>query len=239
MPWLDLSEDLAARAPEDPARRQALWSILGGGLEALLWVVAVVALGCATWMAVDSWLYQHWARLHLTTPAVAGAVAASPGSTTATSPLPAIPAGTPIAQLSMPRLDVSVVVAEGVSATVLRRAVGHVPQSARPGESGNVVLAGHRDTFLRALKDLHPGDLLVLEGAASRDVYRVERLFVVAPTEVGVMADPGYPALTIITCYPFHFVGRAPQRFVARARRVDGTPGAATAPAFDPVRHGG
>ena len=170
-------------------------------IEASLWLGAAVALGLATWMASDAWLFQ---------------LRASPFATRADKTT--LADGAPLARLEIPDLDISVVVAEGVSSSVLRRAVGHLPASARPGEDGNVTLAGHRDTFLRRLERIRAGDIVVLDSADGRHRYRIEWTRVVEPGDVEVTDDVGYPALTLVTCYPFRYVGSAPERFVVRGR---------------------
>ena len=126
--------------------------------------------------------------------------------------------GTALAQLSVPRLGLAVVVAEGTSEQVLRRAVGRLSTGALPGEEGNLVLAGHRDTFFRPLREIEVGDRVTVERGAATDVYVVEWTRVVSPQTIEVAADAGYPALTLVTCYPFNYIGRAPERFVVRAR---------------------
>ena len=157
-------------------------------------------------------------------PAVdAAAVPAEPGATT--------PAHSPpgraeefeeavIGRLLAPRLGLRVVVAEGVSSRTLRRAVGHIPGTALPWEDGNVGLAGHRDTFLRPLRDVQVGDALSLVTPRGRFEYVVRSLDVVAPAQVDVLLPSGSPTLTLVTCYPFAMVGRAPSRLVVRAERV-------------------
>jgi sortase A len=114
-----------------------------------------------------------------------------------------------------------VVVAEGTGEEVLRRAAGRLVGGALPGEDGNLVLAGHRDTFFRPLREIEIGDPVVVERASGVDVYTVEWTRVVGPRQVEVTRDAGYPALTLITCYPFRYIGEAPERFVVRARRTE------------------
>jgi sortase A len=106
-----------------------------------------------------------------------------------------------------------------VSARTLRLAVGHVPGTALPGEDGNVVLAGHRDTFFRPLKDVEPGDAVTLTTPEGRFEYRVEAAEVVAPTRTDLLESTSAPTLTLVTCYPFYLVGSAPDRFIVRATR--------------------
>lgn len=127
---------------------------------------------------------------------------------------------TPIAQLEIPRLDLSVVVAEGTTTDVLKRSAGRLRQSALPGAGGNVVIAAHRDTFFRPLRDIRRGDQIVLESASGSESFVVEWTRVVDPTALEVTDATDYSALTLVTCFPFHWVGPAPQRLVVRARRT-------------------
>ena len=188
------------------------------GIEVALWLVGASTLAAAGWMVGDAVWYQHRAASVLADEWSGGASAAAP----AIAPRPAtVAAGTPLARLSIPRLDISAIVAEGVDGNVLRHALGHVPTSARPGEEGNVALAGHRDTFFRSLGEVSRGDLIRLDSVRGRDTYRVEWTAVVEPSQVVVTEDAGYPALTLLTCYPFSYVGEAPYRYVIRARRID------------------
>ena len=112
------------------------------------------------------------------------------------------------------------VVVEGVDKTTLRRAVGHIPGTALPRHSGNVGLAGHRDTFFRPLKDLKIKDEVQLSTLQGNFTYEVESLRVVDPDNVGVLAPSGENVLTLVTCYPFYYVGPAPKRWIVRARQV-------------------
>jgi sortase A len=178
-------------------------------------LTAVALLGVVSWMKADALWYQHRAHRELE---VARLERQETGAPAVAAPLAL---GVPIAELSIPRLEVAVVVAEGVTTEVLRRAAGHVPESARPGEAGNIAIAGHRDTFFRALERIRVDDRIVLERPAGRESYRVEWAALVEPRQVDVARESGYPALTLITCYPFNYVGEAPYRFVVRARRVE------------------
>lgn len=188
-------------------------------LEAALWLAAATLLGTVAWTLADAALFQRSAAARLERAWAAESSGVAPTvAAVATGP---IASGTPLARLSIPRLGASAVVAEGVEEPVLRRALGHLPESARPGESGNIALAGHRDTFFRALEGVEVGDEVLLESGAGRERYRVEWAAVVDPAQVTVARDSGYPALTLLTCYPFGYVGDAPYRYVIRARRVE------------------
>jgi sortase A len=187
------------------------------GLERLLWSAGVVLLVWAFAIVADSAWFQHRAAAQLR-----DATLEEPGARIDLAREPvAVPEGTPLARLIIPRLATTVVVAEGTSDAVLRRAVGRVAQSRRVGESGNVVLAGHRDTFFRPLEQVRIGDRILLERGGEHQAFEVEWSVVVDPGFVEVMQDSGYPALTLVTCYPFRHVGEAPYRFVVRARRVN------------------
>lgn len=191
-------------------RHPLLWA------EAALWVVSVGVLVWAGWAWTDARLYQQRAAQVLDA-AVADATASAGRGADGRR---AVPPGTPVARLRVPRLDVTAIVAAGTSDRVLRRAVGHLQTSADPGSGGNVVLAAHRDSFFRPLEDIRQGDLIHLDSPAGDATYRVEWTRVVEPSEVEVTADAGYPALTLVTCYPFRYVGSAPLRFIVRARIV-------------------
>jgi sortase A len=108
------------------------------------------------------------------------------------------------------------------SAAILRRAVGHLARTAWPGEAGNVVLAGHRDTFFRPLKRVQVGDAITLKTRIGDFEYLVESTAVVPPTDVQVLQPTGGRTLTLITCFPFTYLGSAPNRFVVRARETHG-----------------
>ena len=119
--------------------------------------------------------------------------------------------GSLIGRIEIPRLALSVVVVEGIDKTTLRRAVGHIPGTALPGEAGNVGLAGHRDTFFRPLKDLKIKDEIQFSTLKGNFKYQVESLRMVEPENVGVLAPSGENVLTLVTCYPFYFVGAGAQ----------------------------
>ena len=112
----------------------------------------------------------------------------------------------------------------GTDDYTLDRAVGHIEDTAQPGADGNSGIAGHRDGFFRGLKDIIPGDVIELDTLQGKDVYRVERTWIVNPEDVSVLDPTSAPALTLVTCYPFYFVGSAPKRFIVRAVRVSGGP---------------
>jgi len=124
---------------------------------------------------------------------------------------------TPVAMLRIPELDIEVAVLEGTDEVTLNRGVGHIDGTPMPGEGGNMGLAGHRDGFFRPLKDVETGTRIELETLTESLTYRVTDVWIVDPSDVSVLADTTEPALTLVTCYPFYFVGNAPQRYIVRA----------------------
>lgn len=127
----------------------------------------------------------------------------------------------PLAMLRIPDVGVEVAVLRGTDELTLNRGVGHIEGTPLPGAQGNIGLAGHRDGFFRPLKDIEPGhrvELVTLQESLS---YRVTDTWIVDPSEVGVLAPTDEDALTLVTCYPFYFVGHAPQRFIVRAVREE------------------
>jgi sortase A len=129
----------------------------------------------------------------------------------------------PLAVLRIPRINVEAPVLEGTDDWTLNRGVGHIEHTPEPGADGNSGIAGHRDGFFRALKDIHVGDLLEIETVQSVERYRVERTWIVEPEDVTVLDPTQSPSVTLVTCYPFYFVGSAPRRFIVRAVRTEST----------------
>ena len=129
----------------------------------------------------------------------------------------------PLARLSIPSVGLTAMVLEGTDETALVRGVGHIGGTARPGEAGNVGLAGHRDSFFRRLSKVTENQEIVLSTPDGGDVrYVVRAIDIVSPERLDVLAPTPRPTLTLVTCYPFYFIGPAPMRFVVRAERNDG-----------------
>lgn len=129
-------------------------------------------------------------------------------------------AGDPLGRIEIDAIGLATMIQEGVDDTTLRRSVGHIPGTPLPGQRGNVALAGHRDTFFKGLREIRKQDEIVLTTLGGSFRYRVDSLKVVRPEETGVLADDGRDVLTLVTCYPFRFVGSAPERFIVRASRI-------------------
>ena len=122
-----------------------------------------------------------------------------------------------LAVLRIPRIGLEVPILEGTDDWTLNRAIGHIEDTAAPGADGNSGIAGHRDGFFRGLKDVREGDEIALETRRGREAYQIERIWIVDPTDVSVLDPTPSRAITLVTCYPFYFIGSAPQRFIVRA----------------------
>lgn len=133
---------------------------------------------------------------------------------------PAIRDGDSFARLSIPRLHTVLYVIEGTSHSALRRGPGHLEGTAFPGDAGNCVIAGHRDTHFRALKDIRKGDEIHLDTTHGQYRYRVSQMSIVTPSNTESLNPTATPVLNLVTCYPFWYVGSAPKRFVVRADLV-------------------
>jgi sortase A len=217
------------------------------GFEWFFLLVGLVALDTYVWVNATTTLsqaYQDWAfdqTLRGQTPSVQGFVrdevawlfgsqrekVEAPEAAAKLEPLPQgkppVPSSV-IGRLEIPRLNVSVMVREGADGKTLHRAVGHIPGTALPGYAGNVALAGHRDTFFRELRNIQKDDTIQLETENGTYHYLVKSTEIVGPRDVGVLAASGGPTLTLVTCYPFYYVGSAPKRFIVRATQVSPNP---------------
>ena len=129
-------------------------------------------------------------------------------------------AGGLVGMLDVPRLKLTTPVIEGDDDTTLKRAVGHLPDTALPWENGNTAIAGHRDGLFRPLKDIEVGDEIRFRTSRHEFRYRVTDTSIVMPDDVAVLEPGAQPSLTLITCYPFYYVGNAPKRFIVRAERL-------------------
>jgi sortase A len=194
-----------------PLRQFLLW------IQWILLAAAVATLGYCLFIVTDTWRFQQRERLQLER-----VLANHPRHST---PVAETPSATPLAgglvgRIDISRLGVSAMVMEGTTKSTLRRAVGHIAGTALPGKPGNVGLSGHRDTFFRPLRNIRQGDIITLTTAIAEYRYRVVSTKVVGPRDVSVLDADGAEILSLVTCYPFYFVGSAPDRFIVRAERV-------------------
>ena len=197
-------------------------------LSRVLLACGIFSLAYAATIVIDARMYQARELKRFEVDRQTAAAAAAVLALAPTPPVPPAPIvlpppaeGTTIAEITIERLKLSVVVVQGESEEVLQRAVGHLVRTALPGVEGNVVLAGHRDTFFRPLKDIREGDVITLKTRERDFDYVVESLTIVKPTDVQVIEPTGGHTLTLITCFPFYYVGSAPNRFIVFAREVN------------------
>ena len=204
-----------------PLRRILRWT------RRLLFAGGVSLLAYCGFVLLDAWSFQNGARRQLEQlradrqEANSGAGRTAFPASPATSP-PAVSGGL-IGRIDIPRLGLSAIVIEGTSATSLRRAVGHITGTALPGQPGNVGISGHRDTFFRPLRNIRRNDIITLTTLFGEYRYRVVSTRVVRPDSVAELDPSRDELLTLVTCYPFYFVGPAPNRFIVRAERVGST----------------
>jgi len=126
---------------------------------------------------------------------------------------------TPIAVLRIPKIQLEVPVFNGTGRLTLNRGVGRMIGTSQVGAGGNLGIAGHRDGFFRGLKDVAPGDVIELAQPDRTDLYLVDWIQITNPDDVSVLKPTPTPSLTLVTCFPFHVVGSAPERYVVRASR--------------------
>jgi sortase A len=129
---------------------------------------------------------------------------------------------TPLGRIEISTIGLEAMILEGTDPRTLRRAVGHIPGTPLPGERGNVAITGHRDTFFRPLRNIRKDDEIRLTTLSGSYRYCVDSIKVVEPEDTEVLANSDKAILTLVTCYPFYFVGPAPKRFIVRAHRIPG-----------------
>ena len=175
--------------------------------------LGLLTLGYSAYVVVDARAYQAYEQSKFEAMLEKG---------TGSPQLSATPLveGDVIGEIQVPRLHLKAIVVQGDSHTILRRAVGHIPETALPGTPGNVALAGHRDTFFRPLRNIKLGDTITLKTSNGDFQYLVESTQIVPSANVEVLSATPLPTLTLITCFPFDYIGAAPNRFVVRARQV-------------------
>jgi sortase A len=208
-------------------------------IERALLIVAILCLGSWVYAWVDSAYYQYREN-QILDESLSQSQEAPPAAQSSASqtdalgsfqlrqdaaaqepPRKPLAAGELVGRIEIPRLGISTIVLEGVDTKTLRRGVGHIPETAPPGTSGNVGLAAHRDSFFRGLKDIRKNDIIQLKTLEGSYQYRVESTEIVTPEDTQVLANTGIPELTLVTCYPFYYVGSAPKRFIVHAQQVE------------------
>lgn len=232
-------------------RRPSLGRVILQWLEYVLLLLAVTALGYFVWVKADAAVFQAYQSWRLDqiqqgkpasfgrflrdlTPFSKEEPSAKPAPhqqplPELAQPIPPPAPGRPplesgdlVGKIRIPRLKLSAIVLEGTDSNTLRRAIGHLPGTALPGDPGNVDLAGHRDSFFRGLRDVKKGNVITMStpsGDAFR--YRVTSLAILPPTAMQTLSAYMSPGLTLITCYPFSYVGPAPKRYVVHADELN------------------
>jgi sortase A len=188
-------------------------------------LAGIIALGYVAFTLIDTERYQTNAtgRFEEALKAQSGAVpdVTAPGAGAPSVMTPSVSASaTPLGRIKISSIGVAAMILEGVDDKTLRRAVGHVPGTAIPGQPGNVALAGHRDTFFRELRKIQKNDEITLDTLSGSYRYRVDLIQIVSAEDTESLKSSRGPILTLVTCYPFSYVGPAPQRFVVRAHRI-------------------
>jgi sortase A len=194
-------------------RKKSLGSTLKWAQRGLF-AVAALMLGYSGYVIADALIFQSRENAALERFVPAGRAAGG-----VTLPSAVGPDGL-IGRIEIQRLGVSVIVVEGTAHRTFRRAAGHIAGTALPGEPGNIGIAGHRDTFFRPLRNIERDDIIALTTLSGEYRYRVVSTRVVSPSDTAVLDSDGNEILTLVTCYPFYFVGSAPERFIVRAARI-------------------
>jgi sortase A len=210
---------------------QRTWSFLRWGGQ-FFSLVGILALGYVGFVLAYTKIYQVYLtqrfeqELKIVKPPAGG------GEKLPSSPIPlaqleadragvefATPEGSLLGRIAIDKIGLSAMILEGTDAKTLQRAVGHIPLTALPGQQGNVAIAGHRDTFFRGLRTILKDDEITLTTLSGTYRYRVDSTQMVGPEDIWVLDHSDVPILTLVTCFPFYFVGPAPQRFIVRAHR--------------------
>ncbi|MES1258509.1 MAG: class D sortase [Acidobacteriota bacterium] len=223
-------------------------------LEALLLAIGAACLGIWGWSVMSEGVYEDWHNWAFerqvrnepvdVTDYLKGKLSGADRKKEASQPaVPRTASGDRpepgadgiVGRLSIPRLHVRAIVREGTGERTLSLALGHIVGTALPGQNGNVAIAGHRDALFRGLRNVRENDLVVFETASGDTFeYLVKSTQIVKPTQVSVLNAGLYPELTMVTCYPFNFVGSAPDRFIVKARQVSQITRGLTAAAIPP-----
>jgi len=185
------------------------------GIEYSLWIAGALAVGFCAGVFIEGRIFEALQN-HRLEEALKSEHPPAPVPRHTPRPL-----GSLVGRLEIPRLKFSALVLEGSDNGTLRLGVGRIPETAEPGQKGNIVLSGHRDTYFRPLSGIKDGDRIVLVTPAGQFHYVVDWTTVVNPTDTRSLMPTSNPALTLVTCYPFHYVGPAPERFIVRARQVE------------------
>jgi sortase A len=184
----------------------------------LIWLGSALILGGAVLLASYSYTLHERADAQWRAKEWLGRASAGHGAVRA--PAPPVHRGDVVGEVEIPRLRLSVMIFEGDDAGILERGAGHIPGTALPSGSGNIGIAAHRDTYFRPLRTIQANDVIALKTQAGTSRYAVTGTEIVQPSDIGVLSPAPGRDLTLVTCYPFYFVGSAPKRFIVHARRI-------------------
>jgi len=187
------------------ARRWLAGLLIAGGAAVLLWVAANLVL-------TRSYQRDYEAALE--------SMRRSPETDEGRSAPTSLAVGEPVGTLEIARVGLSGVVIEGDEDSVLDRAIGHLPDTPLPWHTGNSALAAHRDALFRPLKGVRLGDILRLRTPHGDFEYLVREILIVKPDALWVLDPTPVSMLTLISCWPFNYIGHAPERFIVRAERI-------------------
>ena len=181
-------------------------------LRLVLFLCGGLALGYSAFVLGRAYFYQRTAEREMGREQAVPRILAPPRP---------IADGMPLAHFEIPRLKMNTIVIEGDTDEDLKLGAGHIPGTALPGAIGNVGIAGHRDTVFRPLRNIRPGDLITLTSTGTAYQYRVESTEIVAPQRSDLLNPTQDHRLTLVTCFPFYYVGSAPKRFIVHAREIE------------------
>jgi len=187
-------------------------------IEICLLLAGLAGVGIWGWSRVHLAVSEMWAN-HELNRQIARRPAIAPGP--AVPHWVPLPDGALIGRLEIPALNMQLPVREGAGRKTLDVGLGHIRGTAMPGQPGNVGIAGHRDTVFRGLRNIKKDDVIQLQTTLGTYDYQVESTRIVKPTDVAVLRPDGKPEITLVTCYPFYYVGSAPDRFIVKARQIN------------------
>lgn len=195
--------------------------LLTNWMQRILLTAGILAIGYCGFVLIDTWNFERRVNRQLERSMADQRASESEIQATASSAQSAaVGADGLIGRIEVSRIGLSAMIIEGTSNKTLRRAAGHIAGTALPGQLGNAGIAGHRDRFFRPLRNIRMDDFITITTPGKLYRYRVIWAKVVGPNDVDVLAPDGTEVLTLVTCYPFYFVGAAPDRFIVRAERV-------------------
>jgi sortase A len=188
-------------------------------ISRILFFIGAVCLGLYGWFQIEAWYQQKRLEGQLERTIEQQSYEPAPVPRETRTAARTLQEGDLVGRLEIPRLDVSVMVMEGVGSRTLRLGAGRIPGTGLPWTGGNIGIAGHRDTFFRPLAGIQPNDTIRFTTVDGTAEYRVTSATVVGPKATHVLRSTSHETLTLITCYPFYWVGPAPKRFIVQASK--------------------